>query len=320
MISSALLLNVILFASGMAVLLIGGEMLVRGSSRFAKGIGINPMIIGLTIVAFGTSSPEFVVCLVAALKGSSDITLGNIIGSNISNIALILGVSSVISPIRVETSVLRTHVPILIFMSVLFFIICLNGYIGFMEGLLFFSLLIAINIYYLYFVSSKITSSEKSKSPDSPDNKGATPHLFQLFFIVLGLGLLLLGARLTVDQAIIFARTFGFSELVIGITVIAVGTSLPELATTVISSVKKQDGIVVGNIIGSNIFNLGIIGLVTMIHAVEVNPAVIKFDLPVMIALSVLIYPLMYINKVISRFDGLLLLVCYAGFIYFTVK
>lgn len=317
MISSALLLNVTLFASGMAVLLIGGEMLVRGSSRFAKGIGINPMIIGLTIVAFGTSSPEFVVCLVAALKGSSDITLGNIIGSNISNIALILGVSSVISPIRVETSVLRTHVPILIFMSVLFFIICLNGYIGFMEGLLFFSLLIAINIYYLYFISSKIASSEKSRFPD---NKGATPHLFQLFFIALGLGLLLLGARLTVDQAIIFARTFGLSELVIGITVIAVGTSLPELATTVISAVKKQDGIVVGNIIGSNIFNLGIIGLVTMIHAVEVNPAIIKFDLPVMIALSVLIYPLMYINKIISRFDGLLLLVCYAVFIYFTVK
>lgn len=317
MISSALLINVVLFIAGMAVLLAGGEMLVRGSSRFAKGIGINPMIVGLTIVAFGTSSPEFVVCLIAALKGSSDITLGNIIGSNISNIALILGISAIIRPIKIEASILRTHVPILILMSLLFFITCLNGYVGFKEGLLFFLFLVAINIYYLYFATSKIISSQNAKDQN---NGISSPHLIQLLFIAGGLVLLLVGARLTVDQALIFARTFGLSELIIGITIIAVGTSLPELTTTVISSIKKQDDIVVGNIIGSNIFNLGILGLVTMIHAVEVNPTIIKLDLPIMLGLSVLIYPLMYINKEISRFDGLLLLGCYVGFLYVTVK
>ena len=310
MITSALLINITLFIFGMAVLLAGGEILVRSSSRLARGLGINPVIIGLTIIAFGTSSPEFVVCLIAALKGSSDITVGNIIGSNISNIALILGISSVIRPTKVESSILKIHTPLMILMTIFVFIICLNGYIGRLEGLIVFLFLIAI-IIYSYFSYSKSTNGEKS----NPGFSGKKP-LVQFLLIVVGLAALLIGARLTVDQAIIFARTFGLSELIIGITVIAVGTSLPELSTAIISAVKKEHEIVVGNIIGSNIFNLGILGLVAIIHAVEVNPSAIKFDLPVMLALSLVIYPIMRIGSEISRLDGILLLIYYAIFIY----
>jgi len=310
MITSALLINITLFILGLAALLAGGEILVRGSSRFARGLGINPVIIGLTIIAFGTSSPEFVVCLTAALRGASDITLGNIIGSNISNIALILGIASVISPIRVESSILKVQTPFMIFFSILVYALCLDGSLGRPEGLVVFLFLIGIIVYSYYSYSRSV----KDGNNGSENSGNGTP--FQLLLILIGLAALLLGARLTVDQAIIFARTFGLSELIIGITVIAVGTSLPELSTAIFSAVKKEHEIVVGNVIGSNIFNLGILGLVALIHPIAVNPSAIRFDLPVMLAFSVLIYPLMRIGSRISRVEGAFLLIFYAVFIY----
>lgn len=310
MITSAILVNIFLFTIGIASLLAGGEILVRGSSRFARGLGINPVIIGLTIIAFGTSSPEFVVCLTAALKGSSDITLGNIIGSNIANIALILGISSVIRPTKIESSILNIQVPLMIFLTVVVVIFCLNGYLGQLEGLILFSLLIAIIVYSYYSYSKNV--NDENNNPGLSRKKA----LIQLSLIVVGLAALLIGARLTVDQAIIFAKTVGLSELIIAITVIAIGTSLPELATAIISAVKKEHEIVVGNVIGSNVFNLGILGLVVLIHPITLNPEAVKFDLLVMLALSVLIYPVMRIGSTISRIEGVVLLIFYAAFIY----
>ncbi len=312
MISSALFVSIALFILGIAGLIAGGEMLVRGSSGFARGIGINPVVVGLTIVAFGTSSPEFIVCLIAALEGSGDITIGNIIGSNISNIALILGVSSVIRPVKIESSILKIHTPFMIALSVLCFIFSLNSSMGRVEGSILFLFLIAI-IVYLYFTNLRSKNEDVQSSVPSIFAKKS---LFQLLIILIGLALLLVGARVTVDQAIIFARSFGVSELLVGLTIIAVGTSLPELSTAVIASLKKEHEIIVGNVIGSNIFNLGILGLVVLISPINVNLSAVKFDLPVMLALSLLVYLMMCVGKSLSRLCGILLLIYYVVYLW----
>jgi len=308
--NTSLLVNTFYFIIGISGLIIGGEMLVRGSSRFAKDLGISPIIIGLTVVAFGTSSPEFVVCLTAALQGASDITIGNIVGSNIANIALILGMAAIIKPIRIHESILKVQTPFMIFLTMLVFIIALNHYIGRFEGLLIFLTLPLLIFYSIY--------SYKNNSGEDKENRGTSKrHIIQLLMITLGLVFLIFGARLTVSSGISFARTFGLSELVIGVTIIAIGTSLPELSTAIFSAIKNEHEIVVGNVIGSNIFNLGILGLVALIHPISVNPAALKLDFPVMIVLSVLIFPIMKIGSVISRIEGILLVCFYIGFIYY---
>jgi len=306
---SSLMLNILYFILGIAGLVIGGEMLVKGSSRLAKGLGISPIIIGLTVVAFGTSSPEFVVCLTAALQGASDITVGNIVGSNIANIALILGVAAVIKPISIHDSITKVQAPFMIFLTLMVFIISLNHYIGRAEGLIIF-LALPLLIFYSYY------SYKKSNGDDSENNGSSKKPVIQLVMITAGLFFLIVGARLTVSSGISFARTFGLSELVIGVTIIAIGTSLPELSTAIFSAIKNEHEILVGNVVGSNIFNLGILGLVALIHPISVNPAALKLEFPVMIVLSILIYPVMKIGSKISRIEGVLLLCFYFGFIY----
>lgn len=306
---SSLMLNILYFILGIAGLVIGGEMLVKGSSRLAKGLGISPIIIGLTVVAFGTSSPEFVVCLTAALQGASDITVGNIVGSNIANIALILGVAAVIKPISIHDSITKVQAPFMIFLTLMVFIIALNHYIGRAEGLIIF-LTLPLFIFYSYY------SYKKSNGDDSEKNGSSKKPVIQLVMITAGLFFLIVGARLTVSSGISFARTFGLSELVIGVTIIAIGTSLPELSTAIFSAIKNEHEILVGNVVGSNIFNLGILGLVALIHPISVNPAALKLEFPVMIVLSILIYPVMKIGSKISRIEGVLLLCFYFGFIY----
>ena len=306
---SSLMLNILYFILGIAGLVIGGEMLVKGSSRLAKGLGISPIIIGLTVVAFGTSSPEFVVCLTAALQGASDITVGNIVGSNIANIALILGVAAVIKPISIHDSITKVQAPFMIFLTLMVFIIALNNYIGHAEGLIIF-LTLPLFIFYSYY------SYKKSNGDDSGNNDSSKKPVIQLVMITAGLFFLIVGARLTVSSGISFARTFGLSELVIGVTIIAIGTSLPELSTAIFSAIKNEHEILVGNVVGSNIFNLGILGLVALIHPISVNPAALKLEFPVMIVLSILIYPVMKIGSKISRIEGVLLLCFYFVFIY----
>ncbi len=307
---SSLMLNILYFILGIAGLVIGGEMLVKGSSRLAKGLGISPIRRGLTVVAFGTSSPEFVVCLTAALQGASDITVGNIVGSNIANIALILGVAAVIKPISIHDSITKVQAPFMIFLTLMVFIIALTHYISRAEGNIIF-LTLPLFIFYSYY------SYKKSNGDDSGNNDSSKKPVIQLVMITAGLFFLIVGARLTVSSGISFARTFGLSELVIGVTIIAIGTSLPELSTAIFSAIKNEHEIVVGNVVGSNIFNLGILGLVALIHPISVNPAALKLEFPVMIVLSILIYPVMKIESKISRIEGVLLLCFYFGFIYY---
>lgn len=307
--TTSLIINIVYFIIGIAGLIAGGELLVRGASRFAKNLGISPVIIGLTVVAFGTSSPEFVVCLTAALQGASDITVGNIVGSNIANIALILGVAALIKPIGIHHSITRVQTPFMIFLTLLVFIIALNHYIGRAEGLIVF-LMLPVLIFYSYY------SYKNDKIENGENNGSSKKPIIQLAMLTVGLFFLILGARLTVSSGIEFARMFGLSELVIGVTIIAIGTSLPELSTAIFSALKNEHEIIVGNVVGSNIFNLGILGLVALIHPITVNPEALKLDFPVMIVLSILIYPVMKIGSRISRVEGAVLLCFYFGFMY----
>lgn len=306
-------LSIVLFVAGIIMLFLGGEGLVKGASRLARILGISPVVIGLTVVAFGTSAPEFVVGLIAALKEANDVVLGNIIGSNISNIALILGIGAVISPLIIHGKLIKAEVPFMIVLSIILFAISWKFNLGILQGVFLFGALIAFTIY-SYFASKK---EPKLVEEEYKEFIGASGSVWKQFlFIVLGLVALIVGARLVVDSAIFIARIFGISELVISITAVAIGTSLPELATTIVAALKREHDIIVGNIIGSNIFNIGILGLVSIIHPIKVDSELLKFEFPVMLFFSILILPIMMTGKRISRIEGILLLVLYAVFIY----
>jgi cation:H+ antiporter len=310
--------SIILFVVGLIMLFLGGEGLVRGASRLARVLGISPIVIGLTVVAFGTSAPEFVVGLIAALKGASDVVLGNIIGSNISNIGLILGIGAIISPLIIQIRIIKVEVPIMIALSlILYGLAAWSLNLGLLQGVFLFGALIAFTIY-SYFGSKK---EPKQVEEEFEEFVGSSNSVWkQVVFIVLGLAALIIGARFVVDSAIFIARVAGISELVISITAVAIGTSLPELSTTIIAAIRKEHDIIVGNIIGSNIFNIGILGVISIIHPVTVDSALLRFEFPVMIFFSILVLPLMITGKKVGRVEGILLLVLYAAFIFMVFR
>jgi cation:H+ antiporter len=310
-------LSIVLLVVGIILLFLGGEGLVKGASRLARILGISPVVIGLTVVAFGTSAPEFVVSLIAVLKGSNDIVLGNIIGSNISNIGLILGIGALISPLIIQGRLIKVEVPIMLIVSLILSGLAWGLSFGLFQGIFLFGALIVFTIY-SYFGSKKEPKIVEEEYEEFISHDG--PAWKQILFIVLGLAGLIIGARFVVDSAIFLARIVGVSELVISITVVAIGTSLPELSTTIVAAMKKEHDIIVGNIIGSNIFNIGILGLVSIIHPIKVDSALLKSEFPIMLFFSILILPIMMTGKKISRLEGTLLLLLYCGFIYLTVR
>ncbi|MCH8013756.1 MAG: calcium/sodium antiporter [Candidatus Dadabacteria bacterium] len=310
--------SIILFVVGLIMLFLGGEGLVRGASRLARVLGISPVVIGLTVVAFGTSAPEFVVGLFAALKGASDIVLGNIIGSNISNIGLILGIGAIISPLFIQIRIIKAEVPIMIALSlILYGLAAWSLNLGLLQGVFLFGALIAFTIY-SYFGSKKEPKEVEEEFGEFVGSGNSVRK--QVVFIVLGLVALIIGARFVVDSAIFIARVVGISELVISITAVAIGTSLPELSTTIIAAIRKEHDIIVGNIIGSNIFNIGILGVISIIHPVTVDSALLRFEFPVMIFFSILVLPLMITGKKVGRVEGISLLVLYAAFIFMVFR
>jgi len=291
---------------------LGGEGLVLGSSRIARRLRINPIVIGLTIVALGTSSPEFVVSLIAAFKGSSDLAIGNIIGSNISNIGLVLGISALIYPIKVQIKVIKTEVPIMIVLSIILYFTAFNLTIGFYEGIILIGSLLAFVIYSYFGALKESSTAEREFKEFLGTNQSGIKNFL---FIILGIIGLIIGAYLVVHAAILTANELGVSELVIGITAVAVGTSLPELSTSIVAAVKKEPDILVGNIIGSNIFNIGILGLVAIIHPVDVDPNLLRFELPVMLFFTLAALPIMKTGFRVSRVEGIFLLAFYLLFI-----
>lgn len=301
---------------GLILLVLGGEGLVRGSSALAARFGVTPLLIGLTIVAFGTSSPELVVSLQAALKGNSDISLGNIIGSNIGNIGLILGISALIMPLKVQVQIIRKEIPFMILISVLIAALILTvDSFSFVHGLIFFLMLIT----YIFFAiknSKKEVITEEIIEEYTPQKLNA---VLSIVFIIAGLAGLIFGSDLFVKGAVEVAKIFGISDLVIGLTIVAVGTSLPELVTSVIAAIKKETDIAIGNIVGSNIFNiLGILGITGMVKEINLN-SITYADLGIFLLFAVIILPLSRTKFVLQRWEGALLLAVYAGYVAYLV-
>jgi len=302
-----------LLIAGFVLLYAGSEGLVRGSSSLAISLGISPLLVGLTVVAFGTSSPELVVSVKTSISGQGDISLGNVIGSNISNIMLILGVTALIRPISISSRVIKVEIPITIGVSALLFLLLLNNSLSRFEGTLLFIGFIIFTIFSYYTsrkggdVDAEHEYERKYKSPKKTS--------FNIFLTVTGLAGLIIGSNLFVDGAIKLAVIFGLSEAVIGLTVVAIGTSLPELATAIVASIKGEGDIAIGNVIGSNIFNvLGILAVAAIIN--PINSAGINMtDLLVMIVSCVALFPLAFTGRKIDRWEGGLLVVGYIIYI-----
>lgn len=310
-----ILLNTVLFITSFALLYFGADFLVKGSVSVAIKLNVSRIVIGLTIVAFGTSMPEFVISFIAGLKGSSDISVGNIVGSNIANIALVLGLSAVIRPIIVDKKINTRDMPILVVFTLSFSFFSLNGIISRLEGII---LMIAFAIYLFAIIRGVMVRKENSNLIEK--NKDAVHKIYKtpisIFFILIGLVLLVGGAQLLVYSGSFLARKWGVSEVVIGITAIAIGTSLPELFTSVVAAVKGEGAISIGNIVGSNIFNICLVaGVTSTIQPLMVSQRVYNVDNWIMLGLTVLLYPFLISRRVFSRVEGALFFTIYIFFL-----
>ena len=305
--------------AGLVLLVIGAEFLVRGAARVAAILQIPPLIIGLTIVAYGTSAPEMSVSIMSSLSPQgADIAIGNVVGSNICNILLVLGLSSVVAPLVVTKQIIRSDVPIMIGVSLLLFMFALDGQISRIDSIIFFigGVLYTLSLIYQ---SNKQGAEQDEFAEEYGFSGEVTPVVWlkNIVFIIGGSCLLILGSNWLVDSAVTIAEYFGVSNLLIGLTIIALGTSLPELATSVIASLRGERDIAVGNVLGSNIFNilavLGIAGIVAP-DGINVSPAVIQFSAPVAIAVAFACLPIFYSGKKIDRTEGLLFLFYYLAY------
>ncbi|MDR4504959.1 MAG: calcium/sodium antiporter [Candidatus Scalindua sp.] len=317
-----MLFQSILFFLGVFGVYVGAEWFVKGSSNLSRDLGIRPIIIGLTVVAFGTSSPELAVSLTAAFKGSDNISIGNIIGSNIANIGLVLGITAIVFPLRVERIIMKKELPLMIGISFLFCVMAMDKVIGVIDGsILFMGIFLYVGYQIYNTVNSKVNgeSSGSIKKNDSAINRKTV--LRNILYITLGLPFLLAGAQLLVKSAIGIAGGFGVSEMVIGLTVVALGTSIPEMATSVVSAFRRETDICVGNIIGSNIFNiLMVIGSVALVRPLAVNQDTLFFELPVMLLFSIALIPMIRGNLTVNRIEGFLLTFGYGIFIFFLFR
>ena len=301
---------IIKFVIGLALLVKGADYLVEGAGKIATLAGISPLVVGLTVVSFGTSSPELAVSLKANFTEQADISIGNVIGSNITNILLILGIAATITPLRVSQKLVRMDVPIMIGISVLTLFFSLDQKIGKLDGGLF----LLGGILYTSFLL--IQSRRQNVSPEEfteefdviPKEKSTKEWLINLGLLAIGLVMVVLGSDWLVSGATTIAQALGISELVIGLTVVALGTSLPELATSITASLKGEGDIAVGNIVGSNIFNILIVLGTAGIFApsgVEVSLAAINLNLPIMIAVAIAALPIFFTDNLISRWEGI---------------
>jgi cation:H+ antiporter len=309
---------VFLFAAGLIFLIIGAEALVRGASRLAAVFGISPLVIGLTVVAFGTSSPELAVSIKSALSGQASIAVGNVIGSNIFNVLFILGVSALIVPLVVSQQLVRLDVPVMIALSFVVLLLALDGKFGLVDGILLVAGLVTY-VWVLIRQSRKETALARQESvqePASADPKSAG-WIRNIALVIGGLALLVLGARWLVDGAVSFARYLGVSDLIVGLTVVAAGTSLPEVVTSVVAALRGERDIAVGNVVGSNIFNiLAVLGIASIVApgGIGVSAAVVGFDIPVMIAVALACLPIFFTGGTISRKEGVLMLAYYVAY------
>lgn len=310
---------IILFAIGLVLLIAGAEWLVRGASQLAAAAGVSSLVIGLTVVAFGTSAPELAVSVSSAATGKADIALGNVVGSNIFNVLFILGISAAITPLRVNQQLIKLDVPIMIVISILVYVFALNGVLDRWEGGLFFA---GIIVYTTFLVrqSRREQASVAAEYEKEFGQMTLKAPWKAVTLVLIGLVMLVIGSNWLVDGAVVLARYFGVSELIIGLTVVACGTSLPEVATSVVAAIRGERDIAVGNVVGSNIFNiLSVLGLSSLIQPITVAPAAMLFDIPVMIAIAVACLPIFFTNYTISRWNGWTFLLYYVAYTTFLI-
>ncbi|NDL56321.1 calcium/sodium antiporter [Phytoactinopolyspora sp. XMNu-373] len=314
--------------AGFVLLVGGGESLVRGASSLARTIGMSSLVVGLTVVSFATSAPELAVSTGAALGGHPGLAVGNVVGSNIANILLVLGLSAVFVPLIVKSQIVRADIPVMVALSIGLLLLALDGHITRLDG----TLLLAVVVIY---VTITIVISRRRKLPipmrhgphtggSTQDAQAPTPQRRSvprdLLLVLVGVGLLVAGAQLLVRGASEVAAALGVSDLIIGLTVVAIGTSLPELATSVIAVIRGERDLAVGNIVGSNVFNIGAVLGITAIVApdgIEVASAAIRFDLPIMIAVALALLPVAFTGQAVARWEGVLFFILYAAYIAF---
>nr|WP_281354608.1 calcium/sodium antiporter [Aurantimonas aggregata] len=295
--------------AGLVGLFLGGEALVRGSVGIARRLAIPPLLIGLTVVGFGTSTPELLVSVDAAWRGSPDIALGNIVGSNIANILLIIGMSALVWPIKVLGATLKRDTAVMTLAALALVPIFALGEMGRLSGFILFAGLVGYLVW-AYVQPGEVVVEEEGLKPPAPT-------LISVLWVIGGLVALMAGARFLVDGAVSIAREYGISEAFIGLTIVAIGTSLPELATSLIAAFRRQSEIAIGNIVGSNIFNiLGILGVTAMISPIPVASRFLTFDLPIMIVLSLVLTGLLLTQKVIGRGVGVAMLAGYGAYVW----
>jgi cation:H+ antiporter len=316
------------FCLGLAALVGGAELLVRGASRLALSYGISPLVVGLTIVAFGTSAPELAVSVGSALKGESDIAVGNVVGSNIFNVLFILGASSLVAPLVVNAQLIRQEVPIMVGASILLIALAWDGTISRADGIVFVLLL----VFYTGFLVVQSRRASKGTQAEYADEFGdGTPVWLrklvahrggQVLLVAVGLVLLVVGSGWLVEAAVVVAKALGVSELVIGLTIVAAGTSLPEVATSIMATIRGERDIAVGNVVGSNTFNiLGCLGASAAVapDGLLMAPSLLSFDIWVMLAGAVACLPVFFTGRTISRREGLLFLGYYVAYTAFLV-
>lgn len=309
---------------GVILLVIGAESLVRGASRMASMVGVSPLVIGLTVVAFGTSAPELAVSIHSAFNGYADLAVGNVVGSNICNVLLILGLSALVAPLVVAQQLVRLDVPIMIGVSGLMLLFSLDGYINPSDGMILFVGGIVYTIFLLY-------QSRQEKDAEVQDEYeqeyGPRPFAWSqmginTLLLLLGLVGLVIGSRLLVYGAVKIATAFGASPLIIGLTIVAIGTSLPELATSMVASFRGERDIAVGNVVGSNIFNiLVVLGATSALtpNGIQISESALAFDIPIMVAVSVMCFPIFFSENLVSRWEGGLLLSYYLAYTLYLI-
>ncbi len=312
-----MLQQVLMFLAGLAVLVVGADVLVRGASRLAVSFGVSPLVVGLTVVAFGTSAPEMAVSVGSALAGTPDLAIGNVVGSNIANVLLILGISALITPLLVDEQIIRQEIPIMIGASALLVVMALDGNIGVLESIVLFALVIAYTVFLVIQSRRASKAVQDEFETGIPTSTWDSHWAVQIGLIAAGLAMLVVGADWLVDAAVAFARAFGVSDLVIGLTVVAVGTSMPEIATSIVAAMRGQRDIAVGNVVGSNVFNiLAVLGAAGIASGagLPVSEAARNFDLWVMLAVAFACLPIMITGREIARWEGVVFLAYYAAY------
>ncbi|MDX1491890.1 MAG: calcium/sodium antiporter [Pseudohongiellaceae bacterium] len=307
---------VVYFLCGLAILVAGAESLVRGSSALSLRLGVTPLVIGLTVVAFGTSSPELAVSVESALSGSSSIAIGNVIGSNIANIGLILGLTAIIRPMQVEKTILSRQMPIMIVISLGLWLLALDKTLSLFDGIT----LVAGLVAYLFYNYRRTSTEEEPETIEVIPDEAVTLKnrtLACVLLIAAGLAGLVGGGMLLVDSAVTMARIFSVDEAIIGLTIVAFGTSMPELATSIVAAVRGESDIAIGNIVGSNVFNmLAILGIASTIHPLSAE-SFSHFDFVVMVGFAAILLPMAWTSRKLDRVEGSILLAGYIAYMLY---